>query len=85
MGDTTFEAETVFEPEQCRSVSEAVVKAVADAENVEPIELQPLYDVIDPDALDSLFRPHAARGRITFQYHGYTVEVDGNSTVSLTE
>lgn len=35
--------------------SEAVVKAVASLTNMSVLELDPLYDVIDPDALDELF------------------------------
>lgn len=38
------------------SLSEKVVEEVAAAENVEPEDLDvPLFDVIDPDALDQLF------------------------------
>lgn len=37
------------------TVSEAVVEAVADAKGVDPLDLDPLYDTIDPDALDSIF------------------------------
>lgn len=37
------------------SVSMAVVEAVAAAEDVDPLELEPLNDTIDPDALDTLF------------------------------
>lgn len=42
---------------QAPSVSMAVVEAVADAENVDPLELDPLNEAIDPDALDALFPP----------------------------
>ncbi|MFC7137959.1 HalOD1 output domain-containing protein [Halobaculum litoreum] len=37
------------------SVSAVVVEAVAKARDVDPIRLPPLYDWIDPDALDALF------------------------------
>ena len=36
--------------------SEAVVDAVAAVSGTEPEDLPPLYDSIDPDALDQLFR-----------------------------
>lgn len=39
------------------SPSERVVETVAEATATDPLELEPLYDVIDPDALDRLFRP----------------------------
>lgn len=37
------------------TVGEQVVTAVADALDTDPLELPPLYEVIDPDALDHLF------------------------------
>lgn len=62
--------------------SEAVVKAVATAEGRDPIDLSPLYDVIDTDALDSLLE--GSRGiDVTFQYEGYTVLVRENAEVIL--
>lgn len=62
--------------------SEAVVYSVAEQEGVEPEELNPpLYDVIDPDALETVFR--GSTGQITFEYHGYLVTVDHSGSVSL--
>lgn len=46
------------------TVSERVFTAVADARDEDPLELPPLYDVIDPDALDQLF-DHGVTGRQT--------------------
>lgn len=37
------------------SVAAAVVSALAQAENVEPDGLDPLYEIVDPDALGMLF------------------------------
>jgi len=40
------------------SVSEAVVRALATVERVEPTELDcPLYERLDPDALNAVFAP----------------------------
>lgn len=65
-------------------VSSAVITAVAEREGVDPIELnQPLYDVIDPDALDALFQIES--GVFSFVYYGYRVTVDYSGTVSLDE
>lgn len=41
------------------TASEAVIHAVADAANVDPLELDPLYSVLDPDALDTIFSPRS--------------------------
>jgi hypothetical protein len=35
--------------------SERVVQAVAEETGTDPVDLPPLYDVIDPDALDAVF------------------------------
>lgn len=32
-----------------------LIRAIADLENTDPTELTPLFDSIDPDALDALF------------------------------
>jgi hypothetical protein len=65
-----------------RTLCEAVVTAVADAEGVDPTELtQPLYDAVDPEALDTVFR--RSDGWITFEYYGYVITVDAGGTVEL--
>jgi len=64
----------------------AVIEAVADHEGVDATELPPLGTVIDPDALDSLFAystdefPHP-KGRVVFQYCGYTIAVHSDGQI----
>ncbi|NHN58079.1 MULTISPECIES: HalOD1 output domain-containing protein [Halorussus] len=64
-----------------RPLSAAVIDAVADAADVDPAELgTPLYDKIDPDALDSLFSDRydgapRGSGRVVFDLRGYEVTV----------
>lgn len=72
-------------PESGDDVCLAVVEAVADAENVDPVDLErPLHDAIDPSALDAPFANWNGRdGRVDFVYHGYLVTVDGDGSVSL--
>ncbi|SHK78645.1 MULTISPECIES: HalOD1 output domain-containing protein [Haladaptatus] len=70
-------------------VSEAVIRAVADAAEVDPADMTPLYDIIDPDALDRLFRPTSSVTRevessINFTMAGCEVVVSDNRTVSAT-
>lgn len=65
-----------------RALGLAVVEAVADAEDVDPTDLDPpLGDVIDPDALESIFRD--SNGELTFTYHGHRVTVEPAGTVDL--
>lgn len=56
-----------------------LVEEIADREDVEPIELQPLYDEIDPEALNAIFAPtdRAPRstGQVEFMYYGYKIVV----------
>lgn len=67
--------------------STVVIEAVAAAADVDPHELDPLYGVVDPDALDDLFADAGAVGshrvgRVEFTYCGFEVAVswDGSST-----
>lgn len=67
-----------------------VVEKVAEAEGIDPVELtSPLYEVIDPDALNNIFAatPTADRvdGQVTFPYHGYEVTVRSDGSVSVDE
>lgn len=64
------------------SLSVAVCLSVAEAEGVDPVELDlPLSDVIDPDALDRLFLEES--GQVSFEYHDYEVTVSGDGSVTL--
>lgn len=71
------------------SLSTAVVNAIADAEGVDPTELEPLYETVNPDALDALFRPVSdgdrRTGRATFRMNGYEVVATSSGRVHLTE
>lgn len=67
------------------SLSTAVVYAIASAKDVDVLDLtEPLGSVIDPDALDRLFRPGTnGSSELTFEYSDVTVTVgsDGHITV----
>lgn len=72
------------------NISEKLFEAVADYEGVDPVDLTPpLYEVVDPDALDQIFAttPTTGRmeGRVTFSYNGYEVTVCGDGDVSVEE
>lgn len=64
------------------SPTETVLHEVAEQKGVPPEELNPfLYDVIDPDALDTIFRGDT--GHVSFEYHGYIVTVSHTGNVEL--
>ena len=62
----------------------ATIAAVADAMAVDPVTLPPLFESIDPDALNALFSwdPGPRTGQVTFAYCGYEVVITG-STIQL--
>ncbi|MBX0286032.1 HalOD1 output domain-containing protein [Haloarcula salinisoli] len=64
------------------SLSAEVVTAVARVEGVDSDAVEPsLFEAIDSDALDRLFRE--TTGHVTFEYSGYEVTVTSGGEVSL--
>lgn len=74
----------VYAPDAGEQPSEAVVAAVAIATDSDPLSLPPLYETIDPDALDSLSGGGGRGIVVSFRFAGYDVIVDGG-TVLLVE
>lgn len=69
---------------EVRSASEAVVRAIAEAADVDPIEITPpLYEAIDPDALDRLFNDASTIEKVAFRYNGHDVTVFAGGNVSV--
>ena len=68
------------------STSTAVVSAVADAKGVDPLDLEPLYEVVDGDALDAMFAGHDGSSslELRFSMAGCEVVVRGEADVSVT-
>lgn len=64
--------------------SEQIVNAVAASSNTPPEELPPLFDTIDPDALDQLFHRRGTHGRIEFQYAGFQLLAQNDGGIELT-
>lgn len=61
----------------------AVVDAVAARANVDPTDLPPLYDSIDPDLLSPLGDPDTSDQRVRFDYYGYTITVTSGGSITL--
>lgn len=71
-------------PSGTYTVSERVIQAIADREAVSPLDISPpLFDAIDPDALDRLYD---GRTGVTteFRYTGYRVTVRPSGRIELT-
>lgn len=78
--------ETEFDPAD-GPVSQRVVAAVASHYDVDPTALEPLYDTIDPDALDALLdvpaRDPDRSVTVTFPYEDLAITVDSEGTIHL--
>ncbi|MFB6169905.1 MAG: HalOD1 output domain-containing protein [Haloarculaceae archaeon] len=69
------------------SISIELVEAVAAELGVDELELPPLSDAIDPDALDALFESgtgsQAALANVSFRYAERRITVYGDRTVAV--
>ena len=73
--------------------SQAIIEAVAEREGVEVTEIEPpayepLYAVVNPEALDRLFRTadgSSTTARVHLEYEGYEVTVYGDGRVEVSE
>jgi hypothetical protein len=82
----TLKEATVEREIRDESPSMAVVSAVAAATNTDPTEIEPLYESIDPDALDYLVRGGSRSRRgfdgcVSFTVAGCSVVVHGDRKV----
>ena len=69
--------------------STVVVTTVAAVSETDPLDLEPLRESVDPDALDSLFREtpggcvrNAGRIEFSFADHGVAVDATGKIEIS---
>ena len=77
-----------YKVSQDEPLSYAVVQAVSAFESCKPMSLPVLFDVLDPDALDSLFASfdEGATGRggqLTFVFSNSLVTVTGEDTITV--
>ena len=69
------------------SASERVVAVIAEKSGTDPLELPPLYESVDPDALDALFTPDSREpvlGEVTFTHAGHEITVAYDGEVVIT-
>jgi len=91
--DVKYDAEsgtyrTFYDPTD-ENVSIRVLQAVGSIRDVDPTDLEPLDEFVDPDALDSVFTPMQARegvhGSLSFNYEGLLVLVHSDGEIELRE
>lgn len=75
---------------QTKAVSEQVISAVAGLTETDPVALEPLYQSVDPDALDKLFAADQlgfdrSPNRVAFSYCGCDVVITGDGSVHVSQ
>lgn len=67
-----------------RNVAEKIIDTISNAEGEAPTELTPpLYDAVDPEALDAVAESMDPEGTIAFEYCGHEVRVSGDGEISI--
>ncbi|MXV62893.1 hypothetical protein GS429_12610 [Natronorubrum sp. JWXQ-INN-674] len=70
-------------------ITETIITTIADAEGVDVLELPPLWNVVDPEALEELFapskrgQPRCQTGCVTVQYYGYEITIEYGEPVTV--
>ena len=71
--------------QRTKPVSITVIEAIAAELDTDPLDLTPpLFDVINPESLDHLFRDDVVC-TVSFEYEGHTVLVHHDGTVEVDE
>lgn len=89
MDSATSTTDAISRVARDETVTEAIVETVAEVKSVDPYDLTPLYDVIDPDALNKICRPKWSQPphslSVEFQYEECNVIVGGDGEVTVRE
>jgi len=66
------------------TLTERIVEATTDVAGADALDLPPLYDAVDPDALEALYDRDGVDGpEVEFTYAGCGVTVRGDGSVSV--
>ena len=79
------EFECVFDVDE--SPSHGVIRAIATVKGVDPTDVDPLYDFIDPDALNTMFddttEARESDLRVSFRIEDSKIEVSGDRRITV--
>lgn len=70
-------------------LSETIVEAVAEVTETDSKNLPVLFDVVDPESLDAIFKPtlkmplRSGRGCLSFTFHACSVTVYWDGTIEI--
>lgn len=75
----------VFHTGRDEEVSTAVIRALEEVTGTPAGEATPLYNAVDPDALDALFRDRDTDDDylVQFEHDGYRITVTGDAEVRI--
>jgi hypothetical protein len=84
---TTIGNETPADDMPC-SLTNQILTEIVESTNQSVEDIDPLYNVVDPEALEALFAPKADGtprpvGEVSFEYAGYWVTVSSEGAVEL--
>ena len=82
------DAELVYRREGEETAAEGVLAAVGELTGTDPAVMDPLYDAIDPEALNALYargpdREQAVPQQVSFQFNGCAVVVYGDGRIAV--
>jgi len=69
-------------PNRDDDIIEQILTAVTQKENCDKLDLPPIYEATDPDALATIVEGDGVQ-EITFTYYGYHIQIDGEGRVSV--
>lgn len=72
-----------YDPEHV-TPSLAIITVVSKITNTSPLKLDPLYETIDGDAVDTLVTAdRSSVSQLTFQYRGYDITVGSDAVIEV--
>ena len=69
-----------------QALTEVIIEAVAEAANADPLDLPPMYEFIDPDAVNNLFhrdRTKSLGQYISFKFDEWIVSVHADGLIRV--
>jgi len=67
------------------TIVDEIIEQVATREKSDPFSLPPLYETIDPNALETVFESSNDMLIIQFSYYGYDITIEDSGTVTVAD
>lgn len=76
-------AVTKYRENTDQTPTELIVSTVGEVAGIDPIELPPLYEFVDPDTIETLLEGQNGQTLIAFQFDAWNVFVRGDGTIQV--